>query len=76
MALPTALPETGFLRIWQIVGSKKRNQPGLIPIGRSTFLEGVKTGKFPKPIKLSERTTAWRVEDIRALIDQISGEGK
>ena len=67
------LPETGFLRIWQIVGNKKTNTPALIPISRTSFLNGVKCGKYPKPIKLGERTTAWRVEDIRALISEIGG---
>ncbi len=67
------LPETGFLRIWQIVGNKKNNTPALIPIARSSFLNGVKSGKYPKPVKLGERTTAWRVEDIRALIETIGG---
>ncbi|MEI6544987.1 MAG: AlpA family phage regulatory protein [Methylococcales bacterium] len=65
------LPETGFIRIWQIVGDKKRNIPALIPIGRTSFLNGVKSGKFPKPVKLGERMTAWRVGDIRALIESM-----
>jgi hypothetical protein len=69
------LPETGFLRMWQIVGDKKANPPipAIIPIGRSSFLAGVKSGKFPKPVKLGERTTAWRVEDIRNLILSFGG---
>lgn len=66
------LPETGFLRIWQIVGNKKTNIPALIPISRTSFLNGVKSGKYPKPVKLGERTTAWRVEDIRNLITSIN----
>jgi len=65
------LPETGFLRVWQIVGNKKTNTPALIPIGRTSFLNGVKSGKFPKPVKLGERTTAWTVESIRALIVEL-----
>ncbi len=65
------LPETGFLRIWQIVGNPKINTPPLIPIGRTSFLNGVKSGKYPKPVKLGERTTAWKVEDIRALIEKL-----
>ena len=65
---PLTLPELGFLRIWQITGCVKRNIPALIPIGRTSFLNGVKSGKYPKPVKLGERTTAWKVEDIRALI--------
>lgn len=68
------LPETGFLRIWQIIGNPKAEPPipPLIPVSRSTFLHGVKTGKYPKPIKLGERTTAWKVSDIRDLVEQIN----
>jgi prophage regulatory protein len=67
------LPETGFLRLGQIIGNPKTNTPALIPIGRTTFLNGVKSGKFPKPVKLGERTIAWPVESIRALIVQLGG---
>ncbi len=62
------LPQLGFLRLWDILGNPKTNTPALIPIGRTSFLNGVKSGKYPKPVKLGERTTAWRVEDIKALI--------
>lgn len=66
------LPDTGFLRLKQIVGDKKANPPiaPIIPVGRSTWLEGCRTGRYPKPVKLGPKTTAWRVEDIRALIAQ------
>lgn len=66
------LPETGFVRISAIIGNKKTNTPALIPISRTSFLDGVKSGKYPKPVKLGERTTAWRVEDIRNLITSIN----
>lgn len=62
------LPQTGFLRLAQILGSSK--YPSLIPISKSTWWEGVKTGRFPQPIKLGPRITAWRVEDILKLIDK------
>lgn len=65
---PLTLPQIGFLRIWHIVGNPKTNTPALLPIGRTSFLNGVKSGKYPQPVKLGERTTAWRVEDIKALI--------
>ena len=42
---------------------------GPIPVGRSTWWAGVKSGRFPKPVKLGPRTTAWKVEDIRKLIE-------
>jgi prophage regulatory protein len=69
------LSNTGFLRIWQIVGDKKANPPvePLIPVGKSTWWQGVKSGKFPQPVKLGARTTAWRVEDIRKLMDSFAG---
>lgn len=56
------LPETGFLRLPAVLK--------LIPVGKSTWWDGVKQGRFPKPVKLGPRITAWRAEDIRALITQ------
>jgi prophage regulatory protein len=44
---PLTLPQLGFLRIWQIVGNPKTNTPALIPIGKTSFLNGVKSGKYP-----------------------------
>ena len=69
--LPHQLPATGFLRIWYIIGDPKANPPipALIPMGRTSWLNGVKSGKHPQPVKLNQRTTAWRVEDIRNLIN-------
>jgi prophage regulatory protein len=58
------LPQTGFLRLPSILGPA-----GPIPVSRSTWWAGVKEGRFPKPVKLGPRITAWRVEDIRALIE-------
>jgi predicted DNA-binding transcriptional regulator AlpA len=65
------LPETGFLRINQIIGNPKAEPPipAVIPVSKSTWWEGVKSGRYPQPVKsLGLRITAWRVEDIRALI--------
>lgn len=67
-----ALPDAGFMRLSQIVGDSKATPPVLpvIPVSRSTWWNGVKSGLYPKPVKLSKGVTAWRVEDIRALIAQ------
>ncbi len=62
------LPAEGFLRLNQIIGNKET--PAIIPVSRSTWLTGVREGRFPKPVKLSKRTTAWRVTDIRAFIER------
>jgi len=64
------LPETGFLRLPQIIGDPKAEPPlpPLIPLSKSTWWAGVSSGRFPKPVKLGPRITAWRVEDIRDLI--------
>jgi prophage regulatory protein len=58
------LPATGFVRLPSILAPK-----GPIPVSKSTWWAGIKTGRFPKPVKLGPRITAWRVEDIRALIE-------
>lgn len=62
------LPESGFLRLPHIIGDTKRGIPAVIPVSKSAWWAGVASGRFPKPVKLGPRTTAWRVSDIRALI--------
>lgn len=56
------IPSTGFLRLPQILA--------IIPISKSAWWEGCRTGRFPKPIKLGPRTTVWRAEDIAAFINR------
>ena len=65
------LPEVGYLRLVQIIGDQTRQPPvlPLIPVSKSTWWDGVRSGRYPQPIKLGPRITAWRVEDIRALIE-------
>jgi prophage regulatory protein len=55
------LPETGFIRLPAVLK--------VFPVSKSTWWAGIKDGRFPKPVKLSQKITAWRVQDIRALID-------
>jgi len=68
------LPECGFLRLPQIIGKRETESSpaivAIIPVSKSSWWDGVKTGRFPSPVKLGPRTTAWRVEDIRRLIDE------
>lgn len=70
---PNPVPAVAFLKLWQIIGNPKAVPPipALIPIGRTTFLNGVKSGKYPKPVKLGERSVAWKAEDIKSLIDEL-----
>jgi prophage regulatory protein len=67
------LPQVGFVRLHQIVGNPKATPPipAIIPVCKSSWWAGVKSGIYPKPIKLGLRATAWRVDDIRALIDEL-----
>lgn len=54
------LPEIGFIRLPEVLK--------VYPVSKSTWWAGVKEGRFPKPVKLGPKMTAWRVEDIRELI--------
>jgi len=60
----SSFPQVGFVRLPQILS--------VYPVSASTWWRGVKSGKYPKPVKLGERTTAWRAEDIRTLIEEYS----
>jgi prophage regulatory protein len=62
------LPNIGYLRLSQILGDSKKGIPALIPISKSSWWAGIKSGKYPKGVHLGPRTTAWPVEAIRALI--------
>lgn len=68
---PQQIAPTGYLRLDQIIGNNKQNIPALIPISRSSWLAGVKEGKFPQPVKLTQRTLGWRVEEILQLIEDL-----
>ena len=61
------IPETGYLRLPQVLS--------VFPVSRSTWWSGVRNGRYPQPVKLGERCTAWRAEDIRALIETTGKAG-
>ena len=58
------LPAVGYVRLPKILN--------IFPVSKSAWWEGCHRGIFPKPVKLGPRTTAWRVEDIRALMERIN----
>ena len=60
-----------LLRLNQIIGDDKKNILPIIPISKSAWWDGIKKGKYPKPIKLSANTTVWRSDDIQELIDSL-----
>lgn len=64
-------PEKGFVRLSQIVGPN-----GPLPISKSGFWAGVKSGRFPQPRKISPRVTVWRAEDINNLLREIEMGGE
>ena len=65
-----------FLRLSNILGDERRKIPAIIPISKSSWWAGVKSGKYPQPIKLGPRTTVWRASDIQAIIDQFNKQGE
>lgn len=58
------LPQTGFIRLPTVLAH--------FPVSRSTWWAGVQSGKYPKPVKLGPNTSAWKVEDIRELIQRFN----
>ena len=52
-----------LLRIKQII-------PAILPVSKAHFWAGVKDGRYPAPVKISERVTAWRASDIYAIVNK------
>ena len=65
------LPPYGFLRLSQIIGDRRRDIPPIIPVGKSNWWEGVRSGRYPPAKKLSPGVTVWNVSDIRHLVDEL-----
>lgn len=66
LAAPRAaalLQGEGFMRLPEVLA--------VFPVSKGTWWEGVRTGRFPASVKLGPRCTAWRVSDIRALVDRL-----
>jgi len=61
-----------FYRLKEIIGSREQGIPPIIPVSRASWYAGIKAGKYPKPIRLSERTVAWREDDIKTLCEKLS----
>lgn len=55
------LPSVGFVKLATVLK--------IIPVSRSAWYEGISTGRWPPPVKLSKRSVAWRVEHIRYILD-------
>lgn len=60
------IPNNALLRLPQVLA--------LIPVSRSAWWAGCKSGRYPKPVKLGPRTTAWRAADIAALLEKLTAE--
>lgn len=67
------IPSTGYLRLNQIIGDA--NTPAIIPVSKSSWWAGVKSGRFPAGVKVG-KLTVWRIEDILGLIERIYRMGK
>lgn len=72
------LPEIGYIRLSQIIGDPRKTPPiePIIPVSKSTWWAGVKSGRYPQPVKIGIRCTAWRADQIRAFILLTSKEAE
>ena len=60
------IQQAGFLRLPQVLA--------LIPVCPATWWAGCRSGRFPKPIKLSPRVTVWKAADIAAFMEKASAQ--
>jgi predicted DNA-binding transcriptional regulator AlpA len=62
------LPKSQYIRQSQLI-------PFIVPFSSATLWRKVGTGEFPRPVKLSERITAWRVVDVEQWLESKAKEG-
>ena len=61
--MTTSLPQEGFAKLSVVLA--------VVPVCRAKWYAGIKSGLYPKPVRLDGRNVAWRVNDIRAVIQRI-----
>jgi len=66
------MSEVRFYRLREIIGDRKLGIPGIVPVSKAAWYAGIKEGRYPKPVKLSEKTAAWRASDIEVLVERLS----
>ena len=59
----SGIPNEGYMRLPAVLS--------VFPVSKSTWWAGISAGRFPKGVKLGPRITAWKVEDIRKLIESL-----
>ena len=70
------LPATGYLRLPLIIGELGAKPPvsAVIPVSRSPWWAGERSGRYLQQTgTFGLRITAWRMEDVRALIQRAAG---
>lgn len=67
---------TRLYRLSEIIGNRKKGIPAIVPVSRSSWYMGIKEGRYPRPIRLSERSTAWLSTDIDELISRLTSNAK
>ena len=65
----------GFYRLKEIIGDRGKGIPCILAVSRATWYQGIQKGLYPKPVKLSSRSSAWRASDIEALMKKITSGG-
>jgi predicted DNA-binding transcriptional regulator AlpA len=66
VTVPTAETANKFKIVFE------REAHEMLHIGRSTFLEGVRVGRYPPPIYFSKRKRAWRLASLQAFLDGLA----
>jgi predicted DNA-binding transcriptional regulator AlpA len=61
--MSATIPTTGFLRLAQVLT--------IIPVSKSTWFEGVRAGRYPKPVKIGPRASGWKAQEIAALVEHL-----
>jgi predicted DNA-binding transcriptional regulator AlpA len=61
-------PQETLLRLTQIIGDPATGITPIIPVKKTAWWAGIKTGRYPQPVKIGARAVAWKRSDIDRLI--------
>ena len=65
------LPAEGFVDTKQIIGDRKNNIPGVLPVSPSTWYEGIKSGRYEVEEVKDGGRTFYTVQSVRKILEKL-----
>jgi prophage regulatory protein len=69
VAIQPVIPESGYVRVSQLLGCRRRGLVPILPVSRSGLYAWIRDGRWPAPIRIGPKVIAWKASVVREALD-------